>query len=116
MEQMKLLYRLDAYRVLPDSPQMQQDFLQAMASLARILQIPCRRRCLQVARANNLLPVAVAGFEEFPEKGVGGLVQFPNEQRPRAVLLGSRGFLMESGLQTPTFWKWQPKSGTRRRT
>jgi cation transport ATPase len=110
-------HRFDAYHVLPDSPQMQRDFLYVMASLAARAGSPLAADIVRVAKLNGILPVSVEGFQEFPEKGFGGLLQLPNEQRPRAVLSGTRYFVAESGLQMPaileaTAQQWERQSGT----
>jgi cation transport ATPase len=109
--------KLDAYHVLPDSPQMQQDFLLALASLEAQSQHPLAADVLQVAKNNAILPVSVSGFQEFPGRGLGGLIQFPHEQRPRAVVIGSAEFISECGLLMPdilevTYRKWvaEPES------
>ena len=94
-------YRFEAYHVLPDSPQMQQDFLFALASIAARSQDPLARELVRIAKTNNLLPSDVTGFQEFPGSGMGALVTLPHENRPRPILLGTRAFLEESGLQIP---------------
>lgn len=94
-------YRFDAYHVLPDSPQMQQDFLYVIASLMANSADPSAAEVVQIARKNNILPVAVEGFQEYPGRGLGGLVTLPNEHRPRAVLIGHEEFLKQCGLETP---------------
>jgi cation transport ATPase len=109
-------YRFDAYHVLPDSPQMQRDFLYIAASLGARSQQPFAADIVRVAQINAILPVDVQGFQEFEGRGLGGLIQLPNEQRPRAVLIGTREFVSESGLQTPdilevTARKWESEPG-----
>src|SRR5262250_1042568 len=93
--------RFNAYHVLPDSPQMQRDFLYVLASLAARSADPMVGDVLRIAKLNNILPVDVEGFEEVSGRGLGGLVKLPDEPRPRAVLMGSREFMAESGLQLP---------------
>ncbi len=95
------LLRFEAYHVLPDSPQMQRDFLYVIASLEARSAEPQAADVVRVAKANAILPVEVQGFQEFPGRGLGGLVQLPDEGRPRAVVMGSREFLAECGLQIP---------------
>src|ERR1035438_5509489 len=90
--------RFDAYHVLPDSPQMQRDFLELLASLAARSTEPWSGEILRIAQINGFLPVSVEGYQEFPGRGLGGLLTFPNEQRPRAVVMGSREFIQECGL------------------
>ena len=94
-------YRFEAYHVLPDSPQMQKDFLYVLASLGERSSDPKMKEVLRIARVNNILPVEVQGFQEFENRGLGGLVTMPDEQRLRAVIMGSREFMAESGLQIP---------------
>ena len=101
-----------AYHVLPDSPQMQRDFLEVLASLEAHSDHPLAADVLRAAQANGIVPVAVNGFQAFPGRGLGGLIQLPNENRPRAVILGSREFIVECGLQIPailevTARKWE---------
>jgi cation transport ATPase len=108
--------KLDAYHVLPDSPLMQRDFLLALASLEAHSEHPLAADVLRVARLNGILPVSVTGFQEFPGRGLGGLLQLPHEARPRAIVIGSREFLAECGLQIPdilevTCRKWEKEVG-----
>jgi cation transport ATPase len=104
--------RFDSYHVLPDSPQMQKDFLYVLASLYAKSSAPEAQDVLRVAKINNILPVNIEGFEQYPDRGIGGLVKLPDEQRPRAVLIGTQAFLSQCGLETPailevTVRKWQ---------
>src|ERR1043166_3344984 len=94
-------YRFDAYHVLPDSPQMQKDFLYVVASLKAKSTEPTAPDVLRIAKLNGILPVEVEGFQEYPGRGLGGLVKLPNEQRPRAVLMGTREFMLQCGLEIP---------------
>ncbi len=111
-------YRFDAYHVLPDSPQMQRDFLVAIASLeAQCEQDAFSADVLRVARLNAILPMSVSGFQYFAGRGLGGLVQLPKEDRPRPILIGRREFIAESGLQLPdilevTARKWEKEPNT----
>ena len=100
--------------MLPDSPLMQRDFLFALASLEALSDHPLAKDVLRVAQINGITPVSVVGFQEFPHRGLGGLIQLPHEQRPRAVVVGSREFINECGLQIPdilevTARKWAVK-------
>jgi len=109
--------KLDAYHVLPDSPLMQRDFLLALTSLEARSDHPLAADVLRVAQINGILPVSVIGFQAFPGRGLGGLVQLPHEARPRAIVMGSRDFIAECGLQLPdilevTFRKWQKEPGS----
>jgi cation transport ATPase len=110
--------RFDAYHVLPDSPQMQSDFLYIAASLASHSADPVAPDIVRIAKINAILPVQVEGFQEFPGKGMGGLIQLPNEKRPRAIVMGTRAFLSECGLQVPdilevTAQKWESEKRSR---
>ena len=110
-------HRFDAYHVLPDSPQMQRDFLYVIASLYARSTHPFAQEIVRIAKINGILPVQVEGFEEYPEEGLGGLVTLPDEQRPRAVLVGHRAFLAKCGLQIPailevTCRSWENLKGT----
>ena len=112
-----LNYRFDAYHVLPDSPQMQKDFLYVVASLKAKSSEPTAADVVRVAKINNILPVEVEGFQEYPGRGLGGLVTLPDEQRPRAVIMGSREFLAQCGLEVPailevTCRKWENEKKT----
>jgi cation transport ATPase len=101
METARKTHQFDAYHVLPDSPQMQRDFLYICASLAAKSSQPFAADIVRVAKINAILPLEVQGFQEFEGRGLGGLVQLPTEHRPRAVLIGTREFVSESGLQIP---------------
>src|SRR5688572_2741024 len=90
-----------AYHVLPDSPLMQRNFLLALASLEAQSDHPLAHDVLRIAQLNGVTPVSVKGFQAFPSKGLGGLVFLPHEQRPRAIVVGSREFIAECGLQLP---------------
>ena len=94
-------YRFDAYHVLPDSPQMQKDFLYVVASLKARSSDPTAPEVVRIAKVNGVLPVDVEGFQEYPGRGLGGLITFPDEHRPRAVLMGTREFLEQCGLEIP---------------
>ena len=112
-----MTYRFDAYHVLPDSPQMQRDFLYVVASLKSRSGEPTARDVLRIAQINGIVPVSVEGFQEYPGRGLGGLVTLPDEKRPRAVLMGSREFIEQCGLQIPailevTARKWEAEKGS----
>ena len=64
-------YRFDAYHVLPDSPQMQKDFLYVVASLKARSSEPTARDVVRIAQINGILPVEVEGFQEYPGRGLG---------------------------------------------
>ncbi len=111
-------YRFDAYHVLPDSPQMQKDFLYVLASLEARSADPLAADVVRVAKLNHVLPVEVAGFQEYPGRGLGGLVKLPDEQRPRAVIMGTREFMDQCGLQIPAMLevsarKWEKGKHTK---
>jgi cation transport ATPase len=110
-------YRLAAYHVLPDSPLMQDNFLLALASLEAKSNHPLAADVLRIAEINGVTPVHVSGFQEFPKRGIGGLVQLRHEQRPRAIVLGSREFIAECGLQIPDILevaarRWEAENGS----
>ncbi len=91
---------------------MQQNFLMALASLEAQVEHPLASDVLRIAKINGILPSSVEGFQAFPGRGLGGLVLMPHEQRPRAVVLGSREFIAECGLNIPdilevTARKWE---------
>ncbi len=114
---MSQAYRFDSYHVLPDSPQMQKDFLYVVASLNAKSNEPTAADVVRIARLNAILPVEVEGFQEYPGRGLGGLVTLPDEQRPRAVLMGSREFLQQCGLEIPailevTCRKWEQEKNS----
>jgi len=105
-------YRFDAYHVLPDSPQMQKDFLYVVASLLAKSTDPVGPDVVRIAKVNGILPVEVVGFQEYPDRGIGGLITLPDEHRPRAVLIGTPKFLEDCGLEIPailevTRRKWE---------
>ena len=109
--------RFDAYHVLPDSPQMQKDFLVVAASLMARSSEAISKEVVRIAQVNNILPMSVEGFQEYPGRGLGGLITLPDEQRPRAVIMGSRDFLSQCGLDIPailevTARKWEKEKGT----
>src|SRR3954469_18336977 len=109
--------KLNAYHVLPDSPLMQQNFLVALPSLEAQSNPPLAADVLRVAKINGVTPVSVAGFQEFPQRGIGGLVLLPHEQRPRAIVVGNREFIAECGLHIPdilevTARKWESEAGS----
>jgi len=80
---------------------MQKDFLYVIASLKARSSEPTAPDVVRIAKVNGILPVEVVGFQEYPGRGLGGLITFPDEQRPRAVLMGTREFLEQCGLQIP---------------
>ena len=109
--------RFDAYHVLPDSPQMQKDFLYVVASLKARSSEPTAAEVVRIAKVNAILPVEVEGFQEYPGRGLGGLVKLPDEQRPRAVIMGTREFMEQCGLQLPailevTARKWETEKNS----
>jgi len=110
-------YRFDAYHVLPDSPQMQKDFLCVIASLMAKSSGPVAAEVLRIAKINAVLPMDVEGFQDYPGRGLGGLIRLPDEARPRAVLMGSREFLKQCGLETPAILEvsarqWESAKGS----
>jgi len=110
-------FRFDAYHVLPDSPQMQKDFLYVVASLKARSSEPTAADVVRIAKINGILPVEVEGFQEYPGRGLGGLVKLPDEQRPRAVIMGTRRFMEQCGLEIPailevTMRKWEKEKNS----
>jgi|GEM_PF-1791457 cation transport ATPase len=106
-----------AYQVLPDSPQIQHDFLMAMASLGVLSSHDFAAEVVRVARHNMIPPMSLEGFREVPGQGVSGFLKFPGEKRPRVVALGNREFINECGLQIPELlesaaraWEREPDS------
>ena len=117
METDALTWRFDSFLVLPDSLQMQKDFLYVLASLHAKSTQPAAVEVVDVAKANGVLPMDVSGFQEYPGRGMGGLVTLPDEKHPRAVLLGSVDFLAQCRLQTPAVLQaiirtWQSEATT----
>jgi cation transport ATPase len=111
-------YQLQSYQVCPDSRQLERDFLCIVASVESKSLHPIASEIVQVARLNNILPVSVTGFQNFPGRGIGGAVTLPDEHRPRAVLVGSRELITASGLEIPellrtTLQTWESEPNTR---
>jgi cation transport ATPase len=109
--------RFAAYHVLPDSPQMQKDFLYIVASLMAKSSESNAADVVRVAGLNAILPVEVVGFQEYPGRGIGGLVTLPTEKHLRAILIGTRDLLKQCGLETPailevTARKWEVEPET----
>ena len=80
---------------------MQKDFLYIVTSLKARSSEPTAADVVRIGQVNGILPVEVTGFQEYPGRGLGGLVTLPDEHRPRAVLMGSREFMDQCGLQIP---------------
>jgi len=96
---------------------MQQNFLLLLTSLEARTSHPLASDVLRVARINHVEPTEISGFQEFAGRGLGGLIQLPHEARPRAVVLGSREFIAECGLQIPdilevTARQWESQAGS----
>src|SRR5690349_992825 len=90
-----------AFQVAPDSHLLERDFLRCLASLMTLSSHALASDVLRVAQRNAVLPVSVEGFQEYPDRGFGGLIKLPEEPRPRPVLIGTREFIKESGLEIP---------------
>jgi len=110
-------FQFSAYQVCPDSPQLEHDFLCVVASLEAHSDHPMATELVQIARLNNILPVTVDKLQTFPDRGVGALVTLPKEHSPRAVLMGTKEFLEESGLRAPeilesAYRRWEAESDT----
>ena len=80
---------------------MQKDFLYVVASLKARSSDPTAANVVRIAQANGVLPLEVNAFQEYPGRGLGGLITFPDESRPRAVIMGTRQFLEQCGLEIP---------------
>lgn len=90
-----------AFQTAPANPQLEKDFLTMAASLAARSSHPSASELMRVARLNGCPRCDVIGFKDFPGEGFGGAVQLPGEAYPRPVLIGTRAFLAQSGLETP---------------
>jgi cation transport ATPase len=93
--------QLRAFQTAPANEQMEKDFLSFAASLAPGATHPGAADILKVAHNAGCTKFPVIGFQDFPGRGFGGVVQIAGENRPRAVLFGTRAFLAESGLDMP---------------
>ncbi|MGQ0645526.1 MAG: hypothetical protein ACT4O3_08550 [Elusimicrobiota bacterium] len=93
--------RFSAFQTAPANDQMEKDFLTLAASLAALSAHPASPDVVRVAKANQCPQCPVLGFQDFPGRGFGGAVRLPGEEAPRAVLVGAREFLQESGLEMP---------------
>jgi cation transport ATPase len=108
----EIAHQFVAYQVCPDSRQLERDFLCMVASVESQSDHPIATEIVQIAKLNNVLPVAVSGLQCFPRRGLGGIMTLPGENQPRAVIVGSREFVTEGGLQIPellesTAREWQ---------
>ena len=95
------LCRFEAFQVVPSSAQLEKDFLYIVASLNANSSDPTAADIVQVAKTNGVLPVAVNHYQEYPGRGMGGLVTLPDEKSARAALFGSLDFLDQCRMQTP---------------
>src|SRR5258708_20054607 len=91
---------------------MEEDFLYVIASLNGKANEMSAAEVVRVAKINNILPMDVEGFQEYAGRGLGGLVTLPDEKRPRAVIMGTREFMLQCGLEVPailevTCRKWE---------
>jgi len=93
-------YRLVSYRVVPDSPQLMKDVLYLAASLEAHSGLKTSD-IVDIAKNNGVLPLGVDNFNDTPGRGMGGLIQLPNEGRVRPVLMGTRDFMTQCRLQIP---------------
>lgn len=89
-----------AFQAAPAGALYEEEFLYLVTSLESHSQHPVDRSVLEVAKKNNLPIYPVIGLREFPGKGIGGAVQV-GAGAFRAVVLGSRSFLKECGLEVP---------------
>jgi hypothetical protein len=106
-----MVYEFVAYQVSPDSPQLANDFLCLMSSLAAKSPLPYSVELQKVAKNNNILPLSVSNFQTMEGRGIGGLITIPSEHHPRAVMMGTYDLLIQCGLKIPelletTYRKW----------
>lgn len=94
-------WRFRGFQTWPASIEAQRDFLTIAASLAAKTSHPCGKDLHRVALWNSQGTQDVTGFQDFGEKGFGGFVQLPGEPTPRAALIGTRNFLIESHQAIP---------------
>ncbi len=95
-----MTYRLETYQVAPDSPQHAQDFMAMMVSLAAQTDQPWSADVRRAGEKNAVLPMTIESLQQANE-GAGGLVRLPRENKPRAVIFGTREFVLRGGLQVP---------------
>lgn len=98
-------WRFRGFQTWPMSFDTQRDFLAIAASLGARSIHPCAKDLHRVALWNSQGAQEVTGFQDFGEKGFGGLVQLPGESAPRAALIGSPSFLSESNQEIPEILK-----------
>ena len=94
-------WRFRGFQTWPASLDAQRDFLTIAASLAARSSHPCAQDVHRVALWNSQGTQLVAAFEDFGERGFGGAVKLPGDPTPRAALIGTADFLIESGQQIP---------------
>ncbi len=94
-------WRFRGFQTSPTSIDAQRDFLTIAASLASKSSHPCAKDLHRVALWNSQGTQPVTGFQDFGEKGFGGLVQLPGETTPRAALIGTRDLMTDSGQSIP---------------
>jgi cation transport ATPase len=94
-------WRFRGFQTWPMSIEAQRDFLTIAASLAARSSHPCAKDLHRVALWNSQGTQEVTGFQDFGEKGFGGIVQLPGEPAPRTALIGTHKFLIESHQEIP---------------
>ena len=94
-------WRFRGFHTSPTSIDAQRDFLTIAASLASKSSHPCAKDLHRVALWNSQGTQPVTGFQDFGEKGFGGLVQLPGETTPRVALIGTRDLMTDSGQSIP---------------
>lgn len=110
------LHRFAAFRVTPDSLQLEKTALLIAASLEAQAS-ESQTDLAQVAQANAVLPVSVDHYQEYPGRGVGGLIQLTLDSAPLPVLFGSKDFLIQCNLSIPELLEsaireWETQPGT----
>ena len=89
-----------AFQVAPAGEMYEAEFLSLVASVESQSSHPAARQIADIAKKNNLPLRPVIAFQEFPGSGLGGAVDLGNGTY-RAVVVGTREFLKECGLQVP---------------
>ncbi len=107
-------YRFSAFQVAPAGELYEQEFLKVVSSIESHSSHALAKCVIYVAKKNNVPILPVIGFNEFPERGVGGAVEV-SDGVYRAAVLGTREFLSECGFAVPAILetavrKWETDS------
>lgn len=94
-------WRFAAFQTAPASHELEGDFLAILGTLGSQTAHPAGPEMRRIAHTNGHPVCPTIGFQDFPGRGFGGAVQLPGEAAPRAVLVGTREFMAEAGLQMP---------------